>query len=507
MITEDRKFLDLDHVCDQILSQDDRTMFTEAIRCYQIGSHRAAIILAWCVTADCLYRRIDELASEGDGVAQQARTELQPVIGLVHYEENLIVQARKCELYDEYEEKCLRFVRDTRSKCAHPTGVIPSAEAVRNILHICSQVVLCREGFRGMSYVKHFVQIKLDNSHLFADKNRTTEACNYYFGKVSERIRPQFASCASEHLRNGCSATWKTNSFVFFKELLSNSADDLAKKISQKFQPIEGLDPMFYSVLLGLDQRVHLWDIHARGQARGHLRDLLKSGKVDPFAFLAYANLSSFDEFEEPDKLLFMQRLSVFSEQISQHDLLQANRRKEILDLILEGLTDTTFEQQILKAIKHLFSANLFAQERHEISLIIDAIIQKDWRDDAVRQLFLYASDWTEALQIQFLKKINNYLLECSGDSSDDVMLVFDLADRILEATPDLLPIQFEEIVKRLINDEIQMGWYEQKGEAWSTFIGQVSVIASRYGAHLPIISALTLPTLDEPDELGGPDD
>ena len=64
MITEDRKFLDLDHVCDQIVSQDDRAMFNEAIRCYQIGSHRAAVILAWCVTADCLYRRIDELANE-----------------------------------------------------------------------------------------------------------------------------------------------------------------------------------------------------------------------------------------------------------------------------------------------------------------------------------------------------------------------------------------------------------------------------------------------------------
>jgi len=31
MISEDRKFLDLDHVCDQIISQDDRDMFSEAI--------------------------------------------------------------------------------------------------------------------------------------------------------------------------------------------------------------------------------------------------------------------------------------------------------------------------------------------------------------------------------------------------------------------------------------------------------------------------------------------
>ena len=184
MITEDRKFLDLDHVCDQIVSQDDRAMFNEAIRCYQIGSHRAAVILAWCVTADCLYRRIDDLANEGDGVAQQARNDLRSVVGQACYEENLIVQAKKCELFDDYEEKCLRFARDTRSKCAHPTGVIPSAEAVRNIFHICSQTVLCRDGYRGMSFVRQFVQSKLDDRHLFTDKNRVQEACRYYFGMV-----------------------------------------------------------------------------------------------------------------------------------------------------------------------------------------------------------------------------------------------------------------------------------------------------------------------------------
>ncbi|MCB1116663.1 MAG: hypothetical protein KDK71_09365, partial [Chlamydiia bacterium] len=121
---EERKFLDLDHVCDQIISKEDRLMFMEAISCYQIGSHRAAIILAWSAAADCLGRRIDELAAEGDGDAKKAQTALSRVKGKASYEETLISQAKKCELFDDYEEKCLRYARDTRSKCAHPTGVI-----------------------------------------------------------------------------------------------------------------------------------------------------------------------------------------------------------------------------------------------------------------------------------------------------------------------------------------------------------------------------------------------
>ena len=181
MITEDRKFLDLDHVCDEIISQDDRAMFSEAIRCYQIGSHRAAIILAWCVTADCLYRRIDELATEGDGGS--ALNDLKQHLGTAKYEEQLISQAKKCDLFDDYEEKCLRFARDTRSKCAHPTGVIPSAEAVRNILHICSQTVLCREGYRGISFVTQFVKIKLDDRHIFSEKTASMRLAGITFGR------------------------------------------------------------------------------------------------------------------------------------------------------------------------------------------------------------------------------------------------------------------------------------------------------------------------------------
>lgn len=76
---EERRFLDLDHICDQIIDDSDRNMFNEAIRCYQIGSHRAAVILAWSVTADCLFRRIGDLAAENDGGAQAAKTALHAV--------------------------------------------------------------------------------------------------------------------------------------------------------------------------------------------------------------------------------------------------------------------------------------------------------------------------------------------------------------------------------------------------------------------------------------------
>ena len=66
-----------------------------------------AVILTWCATADCLRRRIYDLALEGDALAQQLRDELRAIEGQSYYEENLIAAARKCELIDDYEERAL----------------------------------------------------------------------------------------------------------------------------------------------------------------------------------------------------------------------------------------------------------------------------------------------------------------------------------------------------------------------------------------------------------------
>jgi|GEM_PF-3208312 hypothetical protein len=502
MITEDRKFLDLDHVCDQIVSQDDRAMFDEAIRCYQIGSHRAAVILVWCVTADCLYRRIDELAKEGDGVAQEAGRVLQNVMGQACYEENLIVQAKKCELFDDYEEKCLRFARDTRSKCAHPTGVIPSAEAVRNIFYVCSQTVLCRDGYRGMSFVKQFVHSKLDDMHLLTDKNRAQEACRYYFGKVPERIWPQFAACSVDHVRSGASLQWKQNAFCFFKELIGNAPDELALKISQKFQPIESIDRTLFSIFVGIDKRGDLWDGHSRSQAKAHLRDVLKTGKIDSYEFDSYGNLCSLCDFEAEDKDLFEDRFSLIAEHISKHPVLIDRRRSEVLSLIIEAMKDDRHRQQIFKGVRWLVSGNLFMQESDEIVQFVDEFIESDWREESVSNLFLICSDWSDILKVYLLKKSERLFEECSEDFPDDLVQIFDAANSLIFSNSFMLPSEFEVAIKRVIDGDHRVVWFDEKGSAYREFVGQIDLIRTQHGIHFPVLSTLDLPKI-QPGELG----
>lgn len=505
MATEDRKFLDLDHVCDQIISPDDRAMFSESIRCYQIGSHRAAVILAWSTTADCLSRKIDDLASEGDVTAQKANEVLREYEGNVRYESELITQANKCGLIDDYEKRSLMFARDTRSKCAHPTGVVPSAEAVRHILHICSQTVLCREGYRGISFIKYFVQTKLDDQHLFFDKSIVSDTCKYYIDKVIVEIRPQFTTLCANKIRNSYSPYWKENTIIFHKELLSRSTSELAKKIAQKFQAIEDLDNNLFSILVGLDNRDTTLDPYTRNQAKAHLRDSLRAGNVDSYVFQSYATLCSIEGFHEDDKKLFKERFLPFSKHISKHSFLQEKRRSELLSIVIGSIRDGELRQQTLKAVTLLISTELFSQEGEEIEQFIEELIESDWREET-SELLSRCSNWSDSLKVEFLKKSDNFLLHCSEDFPDDVIILFEVARSLLSENPLLLPHQFENTVKELIDGNVTMSWFEEEGIAWRHFVGQVDIMRLQYGSHLPILSTLRLPNL-EPEEFDEEDE
>lgn len=501
MASDAQKFLDLDHVCDNIRNPEDRAMFKEAIQCYQIGSHRAAVILAWSVTADCLYRRIESMAADGDGMAQQAKTEVDQEQGKASFEGKLISQAKKCELFDDYEEKCLTFARDTRSKCAHPTGVVPSAEAVRHVLFICSQTVLCREGYRGMNFIKEFVQSKLEDQFLFSDKTRINETCRYYYKKVSERLFPQFAACISSHLSTASSSHWRTNAIIYLKELLAQCERDSAQKITDKLQSVGTKDLHLQAVLVGLDQRPSLWDDTLQAQAKIRLRDKLQRGRIEDFDFYAYANLCALTDFEEPDKNLFIQRFSVLAEKIAQHELLQKNRDEELIKLALEALEDDANKDSVLNGLAELTTTQLFNAETTNIQKFVDLLIQENWMNDGVQNIFQKAVDWTPSLKICFLKNTEKYLLECSEDNPDDIVLVFEIAGNILTELPLQLPSEFESQLKQII--DVAPTWFAEQASAYSTFKGQIELLQTRFASHLPGLADILLPDpIVEDDDL-----
>lgn len=497
---EERRFLDLDHVSDKIPDENDREMFGEAIRCYQIGSHRAAVILAWCVTADCLSRRIDELAAENDGVAQTARASLLQVENTARYEEVLITQARLCDLVDDYDEKCLRFTRDTRSKCAHPTGVIPSAEAVRHILHICSQTVLSRNGFRSISFVKEFVSTKLKDRHLFSNRPRIEADCRYFLEKVPERVRVQFGAEIAKNY-NGSDPVWLNNVLIFLRHLFVSSNPRFLSDVARKLQRIESQDRHVFSVIVGLTNQEGVWEIQEVNQSKAHLREALSSGRVDPVVFRSFGNLCALSSIEENDEVLLKNRFSLLIDHMSSHRLLQEICGATITSIVIDALDEEeNIQEQIRKGLAEFSSLEFaFTEESSEKNkLFINVLIQADWRDQNIASTWQQVSSWAPPLLAALLSLSSDYLSECSEDYPDDVLVLFEAVTTLAQRAPGLIDGTFEQSIMDVLEARLEPTWYSEFGVAYQNFIGQIKLLQERYTALFSRIYAFELPQATE---------
>ncbi|MHC0068335.1 hypothetical protein ACWATR_36635 [Nostoc sp. UIC 10890] len=483
MYREENKFLDLDMVAERVTDSGDREMFREAIKCYQIGSHRAAVILVWMATADCLERRLEELKREGDSFASDAMDNvLAPVKGQASFEEKLITQCRKCDLFDDYEEKCLKFARDTRSKCAHPSGVLPSAEAVRHILEICSQVVLCRTGYRGISFIKDIVTIQFDDIYFIPYQQRAKNNCLEIIEKIPVRLWHLFTFFAAQERPNASTETWRTNALTFFRVLLENCSDDgLAIKIAHGMKGFDAQAPDFFASLVGLDRRVsQFWNKQKRDQARARLVNLsltqLKAEYVE-----SWATICEQDGFEADDFDLLNKRIAALCRYFPQR--FQKSRSIELFKMLAEMAEDDILTNQSAAALKNLLN-NSLAESSNEFSKrVIKQIIQRFRDNEKYRELLENVQKWKDPMIIHLLEISDDFLLECSEDNPDDIYYLFEAVSELSQRNHLLLPDEFYKTIKNTLSGLIQPEWRTEGSTAGEIFQSQIELLFARYSS------------------------
>jgi hypothetical protein len=501
MLREARKFLDLDMVSQAILDEGDRSLLDEAIQCYQIGSHRASVILAWCATADCLRRHILELAAEGDTQAQQAQAELKLLEGQSSYEEKLIVSARKCELIDDYDDKSLRFARDTRSQCAHPTGVIPSAEAVRHIIFICTQCVLNRRGYRGMSFVADVVTTQFDDRHFLPEEKKLRDHCRAIFEKVPTRLWPQFARIAAQKRPGPQSDVWQGNATAFFRALISRSEDQTAKQIASALQGFEPMAPDFFAALVGIDPRVtKFWDEQKRAQARARLI-AASAVKITPDIVHSWAMICAADGFLEADCNLLRQKLGSIAKYLATEEPILVNRRDDLLQLLQEMLLDDATADQAAIALPHLMASKLFESGSDALQVIVESAIERFSRDERYRRIVEKVSESSTAFLIGFLEEAELFLNECADENADDVLILFEAAGELGRRAPIEAPPSFSEALNRVLKKEILPQWSVSTSEVGRAFHTQLSLLLRQHQATFPTIDGSLIMAFDDDDE------
>lgn len=507
MEPEEKKFLDLDMVAEHILHAGDRDMFREAVKCYHIGSHRAAVILVWIATAECLKRRVEELATEGDPLAQDAWQILQQVDGESKFEQNLIDQSRSCELLDDFDHQCITFARNTRSKCAHPGGIIPTAEAVRHILQICSQRVLRRTDYRGRAFIKEVVTTRFDSPFFLPPEGSARERCVSIIDRVPQRLWAQFTAVAASERPKAASGTWRKNSLSFFSALLEKASDDsVAQDIAAGMKGFQTEAPEYFAMLVGLDQRVsRFWDKAEREEARARLANASLT-KVSPEMVRSWAHLCTEDGFEPGDLELLTKRIGILSRHFP--DGFLTARRAELYKLLADMAEKDNTADQAALALKNLFPTVLADEASPESERILRQVIVRFLRNEKYRSLVDGVEEWKSSLLAQLLELSEAFLLECGEDNADDVLLLFEAVSELAKRNPVLIPDAFGSAVLRILRGELQKEWGSADSEAGQRFLHQLETLLNQHPQdfdRLRVKSAPLLPPFR--DRLRGSED
>lgn len=158
----------LEELALRCIDDESRSHIREAVKCYEGGAYRAAIISAYVAVCFDLVSKLKSLAAGGDteAVALDAKLtnlrdlqnsgDASAVSGLLNFEKNLLEEFKsKFEFFgfNEYEE--LARLRSDRNRCAHPTFLIsanaynPPPELARLHIRNAIELVLSQEPKQG----------------------------------------------------------------------------------------------------------------------------------------------------------------------------------------------------------------------------------------------------------------------------------------------------------------------------------------------------------------------
>jgi len=122
----------------------DAVLFDEAVRCFQQGAYRAALVMTWLAIAEGLryrFRVAAEQDAELTGLLEDLAQREKERYAIDSF---LLDQAKKHELISDHEHRDLAHIRDQRNRYGHPSGATPSRTQVAAALDAAVQIVLSR---------------------------------------------------------------------------------------------------------------------------------------------------------------------------------------------------------------------------------------------------------------------------------------------------------------------------------------------------------------------------
>lgn len=143
-----------------------KIQMSEAVKCYQVGAYRSAIIATWIAVVIDIISKLREIAATGDTTAQElvdhlsAKTSSHDINALLSFERDLLEKAMNAfQLIGRHEYNALNRLKDDRNASAHPSlngdGELYyfSAELTRSHMHSAVTLLLSQYPVQGKKFI------------------------------------------------------------------------------------------------------------------------------------------------------------------------------------------------------------------------------------------------------------------------------------------------------------------------------------------------------------------
>jgi len=161
--------LDFDEILLGVNNQGVKKYLREAIKSYQVGNYRSAIIAAWIAAMFDLVKKFEILVKDREQEAINVWKTLKSKIrNHENWEQDLINAAHKTKMIGKYDKEVLDNFRNLRNRYAHPSfdetsfsemGDLfdPTPEEVRYFIRTLYDIILSQPAQLGAFYVNNLI--------------------------------------------------------------------------------------------------------------------------------------------------------------------------------------------------------------------------------------------------------------------------------------------------------------------------------------------------------------
>jgi hypothetical protein len=192
---------DLANLGAQVRDPDSRPLFDEAVRAFQAGALRAAVVEAWVAVSLDLTNKNRHLAETGDGVAASAIKALDAAVAsrdvpaMQAFERTILDDCEQTfELITSREHVELARLYEDRNLCAHPAFIEPgevfvaTPELVRSHLAAAVDCALSLPPVSGKKVVEN-LQRDLDSNSWPRDSDVVAYLREQYFSRTRDSVQ------------------------------------------------------------------------------------------------------------------------------------------------------------------------------------------------------------------------------------------------------------------------------------------------------------------------------